>query len=109
MGNHAHRHRTFIDTTSRLKLPKTEQTEPAPDRHAVMLSVTVDGRALSDERAVALAALLEAELKPLQEQDPEIKLQLQADRTAMLDVVAKVMASAQRSGIGKLSFVTMLR
>lgn len=92
-----------------VKLPKTEQTEPAPHRHAVMLSVTVDGRALSDERAVALAALLEAELKPLQEQDPEIKLQLQADRTAMLDVVAKVMASAQRSGIGKLSFVTMLR
>jgi biopolymer transport protein ExbD len=51
--------------------------------------------------------VLETELKALQEKDPEINLQLQADRTAVFDVVAKVMASAQRSGIGKLSFVTV--
>lgn len=86
-----------------VKLPKTEQTEPAPDRHAAMLSVTVDGRALLDGYRV----VLETELKALQEKDPEINLQLQADRTAVFDVVAKVMASAQRSGIGKLSFLTV--
>jgi len=90
----------------RVKLPKTEQTEPAPDQHVAVLSVQADGQALLDDKPVAVEAL-EAELKALQAKDPEISLQLQADRTAVFEAVAKVMASAQRSGIGKLSFVTV--
>lgn len=90
----------------RVKLPKTEQTEPAPDQHVAILSVAADGQALLDDKPVALD-VLEAELKALQAKDPEISLQLQADRTAVFESVAKVMASAQRSGIGKLSFVTV--
>jgi len=38
---------------------------------------------------------------------PEVSLQLQADCAAVFDAVAKIMAGAQRSGIGKLSFVTL--
>lgn len=90
----------------RVKLPKTEQTEPAPDQHVAILSVNADGRAMLDDRLVPLESL-EQELKALQDKDPEISLQLQADRGAVFDAVAKVMASAQRSGIGKLSFVTV--
>ena len=90
----------------RVKLPKTEQTEPAPDQHIATLSVTNTGQALLDERPVAIENL-ETELKVLQEKDPEISLQLQADRTAVFDSVAKILACAQRSGIGKLSFVTV--
>ena len=90
----------------RVRLPKTEQTEPAPDQHIAVLSVAANGEPLLDDRPVPLAAL-EMELKALQEKDPEISLQLQADRAAVFDAVAKVMASAQRSGIGKLSFVTV--
>jgi biopolymer transport protein TolR len=90
----------------RVKLPKTEQTEPAPDQHITILSIAADGRPMVDDKPVPLDQL-EAELKSLQEKDPEINLQLQADKTAMFDAVAKVMACAQRSGIGKLSFVTV--
>jgi biopolymer transport protein TolR len=90
----------------RVKLPKTEQTEPAPDQHIAILSVNAEGQPMLDDRPVPLESL-EAELKALQERDPEISIQLQADRTAVFDAVAKVMASAQRSGIGKLSFVTV--
>jgi biopolymer transport protein TolR len=90
----------------RVKLPKTEQTEPAPDQHISILSVSATGQSLIDDRPVPLEKL-EAELKALQEKDPDINLQLQADKAAMFDAVAKVMASAQRSGIGKLSFVTV--
>lgn len=50
---------------------------------------------------------LEEELKALAEQDPDVNLQLQAERSALFESVAKVMAIAQRSGIGKLSFVTL--
>lgn len=90
----------------RVKLPKTEQTEPAPDQHITILSIAANGQPMIDDKPVALDKL-ELELKALQEKDPDISLQLQADKTVMFDAVAKVMASAQRSGIGKLSFVTV--
>jgi biopolymer transport protein TolR len=90
----------------RVKLPKTEQTEPTPDKHVTILSINAAGQPLLDDKPVALESL-ESELKALQERDPDISVQLQADRAAVFEAVAKVMASAQRSGIGKLSFVTL--
>jgi biopolymer transport protein TolR len=90
----------------KVKLPKTEQTEPTPDKHIAILAVTASGEAMLDNKAVPLPTL-ETELKTLQERDPDISIQLQADRAAVFESVAKVMASAQRSGIGKLSFVTV--
>lgn len=89
-----------------VKLPKTEQTEPTPDKRVAILAVTAGGEAMLDDKPVPLPNL-EGELKALQEREPDISVQLQADRAAVFDSVAKVMASAQRSGIGKLSFVTM--
>ncbi len=90
----------------KVKLPKTEQTEPTPDKHVAILAVTASGEALLDDKAIPLISL-EAELKALQEHDPDISVQLQADKSAVFESVAKVMASAQRSGVGKLSFVTV--
>lgn len=90
----------------KVKLPKTEQTEPTPDKQVVILAVTASGEALLDDKAVPLTSL-EAELKTLQERDPDIRVQLQADKAAVFESVAKVMASAQRSGVSKLSFVTV--
>ena len=91
----------------KVKLPKTEQTEPTPDKHIAILAVTATGEAMLDDKAIPLVNL-EAELKALQERDPDISVQLQADRAAVFESVAKVMASAQRSGVGKLSFVTVV-
>jgi biopolymer transport protein TolR len=90
----------------KVKLPKTEQTEPTPDKHVAILAVTATGEALLDDKTVPLPSL-EAELKALQERDPDISVQLQADKAAVFESVAKVMVSAQRSGVGKLSFVTV--
>lgn len=90
----------------KVKLPKTEQTEPTPDKHVAILAVTASGEALLDDKAVPLSSL-ETELKALQQRDPDISIQLQADKAAVFESVAKVMASAQRSGVGKLSFVTV--
>jgi biopolymer transport protein ExbD len=59
----------------RVKLPKTEQTEPAPDKHIAILSVNADGQPLLNDRPVPLESL-EMELKALQEGDPEISIQL---------------------------------
>lgn len=92
----------------KVRLPETEATQPTPDQHVATLSVQADGQPLLDQQPVKLEAL-EGELKALQQRDPDISLQLQADRAAAFDAVAKVMAAAQRSGIGKLSFVTVLQ
>jgi biopolymer transport protein ExbD len=102
----------FIVTTPlltqmvKVKLPKTEQTEPTPDKHVAILAVTASGEALLDDKSVPLDGL-DAELKTLQDNDPDISVQLQADKAAVFESVAKVMACAQRSGISKLSFVTL--
>ncbi len=102
----------FIVTTPlltqvvKVKLPKTEQTEPTPDKHVAILAVTVSGEALLDDKPIPLPSL-ETELKSLQQRDPDISVQLQADKAAVFESVAKVMASAQRSGVSKLSFVTV--
>ena len=90
----------------KVELPKTEQTEPTPDKHVSVLAVTAGGEAMLDDKPVPLPNL-EGELQALQKRDPNISVQLQADRAAVFDSVAKVMTSAQRSGIGKLSFVTV--
>jgi biopolymer transport protein ExbD len=90
----------------KVKLPKTEKTEPTPDKHVSILAVTATGEAMLDDKAVPLADL-EGQLKMLYEKDPDVSVQLQADRQAVFESVAKVMASAQRSGISKLSFVTV--
>jgi biopolymer transport protein TolR len=90
----------------KVKLPKTEKTEPTPDKHVAILAVTATGEAMLDDKAVPLADL-EGQLKMLYEKDPDVSVQLQADRQAVFESVAKVMASAQRSGISKLSFVTV--
>lgn len=90
----------------KVKLPKTEQTEPTPDKHVAILAVTASGEAMLDDKPIPLPSL-ETELKALQQRDPDISIQLQADKAAVFESVAKVMASAQRSGVGKLSFVTV--
>ena len=90
----------------RVKLPKTEQTTPASDKHVAILSINAQGEPQLDDKPVPLASL-ESELKTMQEHDPDISIQLQADKAAVFDSIAKVMACAQRSGVGKLSFVTL--
>jgi biopolymer transport protein TolR len=96
----------FQTQVVKVKLPKTEQTEPTPDKHVAILAVTATGEGQLDDKIIPLPSL-EGDLKALQERDPDISIQLQADRAAVFDSVAKVMASAQRSGISKLSFVTV--
>ena len=58
----------------KVKLPKTEQTEPTPDKHVAILAVTATGEAMLDDKAIPLVNL-ETELKALQERDPDISVQ----------------------------------
>ena len=76
----------------------------AQDNHVVILSINANGQPGIENRAVPIA-FLQGVLKTLQERDPDIEIQLQVDRTAEFASVAEVMASDQRAGLSKLSFV----
>ena len=66
----------------KVKLPKTEQTEPALDQHITILRIDATGQPTLDDQVIALDKL-EGELKLRQEKDPELSLQLQADKAAV--------------------------
>lgn len=76
----------------------------AQDNRVVILSINANGQPGIENKAVPIA-YLQGVLKTLQERDPDIEIQLQVDRTAEVASVAEVMASAQRAGLSKLSFV----
>jgi biopolymer transport protein TolR len=61
---------------------------------------------MRDDQVVALDKL-EAGLKRGQEGYPDLSRQLQADKAAVLSTLVKVMFGSQRSGISKISFVTV--
>ena len=50
--------------------------------------------------------LLEKSLQDVKAQDPEVRVQLQADEGVNYGQVAKAMASIERSGITKISVMT---
>jgi len=72
-----------------------------------ILSINAAGEPLLlDDRPVPLGAL-ETELKSILNNNTEISIRVQIDRATIFDAVAKVMASAQRSGTARLSLVTL--
>ena len=91
-----------------VKLPKTAAVNPVKDARTVQLSVNAEGTVFVDQRPIHFE-ILEAELKKLLAQNPELGVQLHADESVRYGRVAQVMAAAQRAGIVKLGFVTVPR
>jgi len=89
-----------------VKLPKTAAVNPVKDARTVQLSVNAEGSVFVDQRPIHFD-ILEAELKKLLAQNPELNVQIHADESVRYGRVAQVMAAAQRAGIVKLGFVTV--
>jgi biopolymer transport protein ExbD len=89
-----------------VNLPKTAETAPPEEKEAVYISVDAKGKVFLDKTEIALEAF-EGELLNRKAADPEIALNLNADDAVQYGTVAKVMASIERSGITKLSVLTI--
>jgi biopolymer transport protein ExbD len=89
-----------------VNLPKTAETAPPEEKEAVYISVDATGKVFIDKTEISLAAF-EAELLARKATDPEIALNLNADDAVQYGTVAKVMSSIERSGITKLSVLTI--
>lgn len=73
-----------------------------------VVAIDEQGRIRVDERLVT-EDVLEAELKALQANNPELALHLQADTKVSYGTVASVMASIEHAGISKLSVLTIAK
>jgi biopolymer transport protein ExbD len=89
-----------------VNLPKTAETAPPEEKEAVYISVDAAGKVFIDKTEIALESF-EKELLNRKAADPEIALNLNADDAVQYGTVAKVMSSIERSGITKLSVLTI--
>jgi biopolymer transport protein ExbD len=89
----------------KVDLPKTEKTDPSPDKHTATIAIDAQGKLTLNEQAQAMEGL-EQSLRALLQADPELIVQFQADKAVPYGVVAETMAIAHKAGILKLAFIT---
>jgi len=89
-----------------VNLPKTAETAPPEEKDPVYVSVDASGKIFIDKTEIQLESF-ENELKTRKAADPEIALNLNADDGVQYGIVAKVMSAIERSGISKLSVLTI--
>ena len=89
----------------KINLPKTDAVKQDIKHKALQLIVTAEGKIEVDKSSPSdeeLAAMLK-----LKSVDAQFQLQIEADKAVPYGRVAELMALAQRSGVSKLSFVTI--
>src|SRR5690606_12859437 len=62
----------------KVDLPKTEKTDPAPDKHIATIAINAQGQIILNDQPQPLEAL-EQRLRDLLQADPELIVQFQAD------------------------------
>ena len=90
----------------KVNLPDTDVTVQIEEpKKPVVVSVDEQGRIYLDKDEYSLD-VIESELASRKAQDPEIRLNLNADETVPYGTVAKLMVLIEKAGISRLSFVT---
>ncbi len=88
-----------------VNLPETAATSSPDEARVVTVSVDSGGKIFIEKREVVVTELEQA-LKQLTRSKPDLALYLQADDAARYGIVAKVMASIERSGVSKVAVIT---
>lgn len=96
----------LLTNSVRVNLPKTAATSPPLEKKSLSLSIDAGGRFFLDKKEIAYLEL-EPELKRLRAENAELSLQLNADQAVAYREVARAMAAVERSGISKLSVLTI--
>jgi biopolymer transport protein ExbD len=89
----------------KINLPKTESV--AHDDKLQKISLAIDAHGIVSIESVHLTDEGLAEMLKNRAVDPQFQLQIQADEAVNYGRVAQVMAIAQKSGVSKLSFITL--
>jgi len=96
----------MLTNTINVNLPDTQPTfqQKEPEKPTV-ISVDETGKVYIDKEGYPLVEI-EGELIKRKADNPEIRLNLNADEKVNYGVIAKVMAAIERAGIDRLSFIS---
>lgn len=96
----------MLTNTINVNLPDTQPTfQQKPPEKPTVISVDETGKIYIDKEGYPIAEV-EAELIKRKAENPEIRLNLNADEKVNYGVIAKVMAAIERAGIDRLSFIS---
>ena len=91
----------------KLDMPRPTDAPPPPVRPEVVdIEIDFDGTVLWNRTPVTLDAL-EGYFRTESQKDPQPELHLRPDKRSRYEVVAKVLASAQRNRMKKIGFVNV--
>jgi biopolymer transport protein ExbD len=89
--------------TIKLPVERNQVLKTKPDN--ITLAVTKDGEIYWDKGLISNDALLE-KLKEVSQKNPQPEVHIRGDQAAHYEYVGKVIMTAQRAGIAKVSFIT---
>ncbi|TBU98098.1 ExbD/TolR family protein [Stutzerimonas kirkiae] len=88
-----------------INLPKTEAVAPPDQKDPLVVSIDAEGKLFIGKDEIQ-PDLLESNLAQARADDPEVRVQLQADDGVNYGEVARAMAAIERAGITKLAVIT---
>ena len=90
----------------KLDMPQNQNTPPPPTPPEVIdLEIDSDGTVVWNGTAIPSMDTLEAYFHTEAAKDPQPEIHLRPDRRAKYDIVARVLAAAQRNRMKKIGFV----
>jgi biopolymer transport protein ExbD len=91
----------------KLDMPLPQQNQPPPETlpEVIQLDIDFDGKVFWNNNEVDSLRTLDGYFKVETKKDPQPEIHLAPDKRAHYDIVAKVLASAQRNHMTKIGFV----
>jgi biopolymer transport protein ExbD len=93
----------------KLDMPNPNAPPPPPDKppEVIDLEIDFDGTVVWNGTQVASLQQLESYFHAETDKDPQPEIHLRPDRRAKYDIVARVLAAAQRNHMRKIGFVNV--
>jgi biopolymer transport protein ExbD len=92
----------------KLDMPRPNDQPPPPTQPRVIdIEIDFDGTISWNQQPVTSMSTLESYFKQESQLEPQAEIHLRPDRRARYDVVANVLASAQRNRMIKIGFVNV--
>ncbi len=93
----------------KLDMPNVTNPPPPPPTppEVIDLEIDFDGTVVWNNTPVASLSQVEAYFHAERDKDPQPEIHLRPDRRAKYDIVAKVLAAAQRNHMKKIGFVNV--
>jgi biopolymer transport protein ExbD/biopolymer transport protein TolR len=95
----------LMTSSLKLDLPQSEAAQPSDAPQSLAIAIDAQGRLFVGDEAMA-ADPLRQRLKAVGQANPQMEVQLRADRSVPYGRVAEVLGWLQQSGLSRIGFVT---